>query len=204
MNATQIQSVLKNYLPAFAVVEVAEWIVNYKVKFRITRNRNSKLGDYKYDRRTKKHSISVNRGLNSYAFLITTVHEFAHLEAFQSHGFRIQPHGIEWKLKMEELMRPFVDQLPDDIRLAASNYLNNPKASSCSDTALNRVLRRYDDKPSKWLEEIPLHTPFQLRGNIYVAENKRRTRYLCKEINSGKKYLIHGQAEVEPVIKERN
>lgn len=199
MEENTIRKILEKYIPSEAAPVVTQWILENRVKFRITKNRTTKLGDYKYDHRTKKHYISVNKGLNTYAFLITTTHEFAHLMAFKEFGFKIKPHGKEWKYCMQELMFDFLPLLPKDIQLALNNYLSNPKASSCSDTALNRVLRRYDSRAQLWLEEIPLQTPFQLRGKVYVAEQKRRTRYLCRETESGKKYLIHSQAEVNVV-----
>lgn len=203
MDITRIEDALSKYLPEGTADTIAQWVVLHKVHFRVAKDRKSKLGDYKFDRKKKKHYISVNKSLNKYAFLITTVHEFAHLEAFLKNGFSISPHGKEWKNEMKQLLYPFLSDLPDDIQLALTNYLNNPKASSCSDAALNRVLRRYDLVKKTWLEEVPLRQPFELRNTIYVAEEKRRTRYLCREQNTGKMYLIHAQAEVSP-LKERD
>ena len=42
----------------------------YQFKFKVTRPRQSKLGDYCY-RRDRGHQITVNANLNPYSFLVT-------------------------------------------------------------------------------------------------------------------------------------
>ena len=46
--------------------------------------------------------------LNPYRFLMTLVHEVAHLVAFQKYGRAIKPHGKEWKFTFQTLMLPFI------------------------------------------------------------------------------------------------
>ena len=39
------------------------------------------------------HRISVNGNLNKYSFLITLIHELAHLLTFTQYKNRVDPHG---------------------------------------------------------------------------------------------------------------
>jgi hypothetical protein len=90
--------------------------------------------------------ISVNHDLNSYSFLITTIHEFAHLQTWNKHQHRVKPHGTEWKNNFKELMEPFLklNIFPIDISSAIHRYMENPAASSCTDLHLFRTLKSYD------------------------------------------------------------
>jgi hypothetical protein len=62
-------------------------------------------------------------------------------------------------------------------------------------------LRNYD-APSDdiSLEEIPIASYFALKGRVFEKGLLRRSRYLCKELMSGKEYLIHALATVQ-IIK---
>ena len=54
------------------------------------------------------HQISVNNSANPYRFLITIIHEIAHLVAFKDFGYFIKPHGKEWKSCYQKLITPFL------------------------------------------------------------------------------------------------
>src|ERR1043165_3253097 len=88
---------LSKFIPATAVPRVLEYLHQYKVHLTITRERKSVLGDYRHATVHKNHRISVNGNLNPYAFLITLIHELAHLVTFNQYGHRVQSHGKEWK-----------------------------------------------------------------------------------------------------------
>ena len=74
--------VLSKYLPANFIEIVVELLVKHPVKFRVAKPRKTKLGDFRANR-DGLHQITVNGDLNPYSFLITTIHEFAHLVTFQ-------------------------------------------------------------------------------------------------------------------------
>src|SRR5215471_17479909 len=88
---------LAEFLPANSFEQVAEYLNLYKVHLTITRQRRSVLGDYRNAVHGKNHRITINGNLNSFAFLITLIHELAHLLAFEQYGNRINAHGREWK-----------------------------------------------------------------------------------------------------------
>jgi predicted SprT family Zn-dependent metalloprotease len=71
----------------------------------------------------KNHRISVNGNLNKFSFLITLLHELAHLLAFENYGNRIQAHGKEWKFVYSNLLKDFIDKkiFPPDVESALKN-----------------------------------------------------------------------------------
>ena len=82
----QYQKVLSKYLPEEFIDMVVELLVTHPVAFKIVKPRKTKLGDFRVNSRTEKPQITVNGDLNKYSFLITTLHEFAHLINFKENG----------------------------------------------------------------------------------------------------------------------
>jgi len=192
--------VLNRFLPDGTVEYVADLILNYDTHFRITKKRKTKLGDYRSPRKGKGHSISVNGDLNKYAFLITSIHEFAHLTTFNKFGYKVSPHGLQWKHEFKLLFNPIFEltNLPEDVTLAMTNYLKNAKASSCTDDKLSRVLKRYDKNNNALLvEHIKIGDKFKIKGKYFVKGKKLRKYYLCQDLSSGRDYRVLGLAEVE-------
>lgn len=200
----RLEQQLKAYLPEGFEAMVAGLLLKHPVRFAIKAPRNTKLGDYRPPVGDEKHHrISVNGDLNKYSFLITTLHEFAHLEAFVQYGNRIRPHGEEWKQAYRNLLWPAIDsgKLPKVIENALMKSLSNTKASSCSDTQLSRVLRQFDTRQDDTLtlEELPKNATFALQGRHFRKGDLRRTRFLCQEIASRRNFLIHALATVQHI-----
>jgi SprT protein len=193
---------LQSYLPAGAYEEVAHYLHHYKVQLTITRERKSILGDYRHSFADKNHRISVNGNLNSYSFLITLLHELAHLFTYERFGHRVSAHGTEWKNEYGKILSQFLLKkiFPADIEKVLLKTLKNPAASSCADDSLLRVLRKYD--PAKegtiLVETLPQGTLFKIKGErIFRKEEKVRKRYRCVEVKTGKVYLFSPVYEVE-------
>ena len=92
------------------------------------------------------------------------------------------------------------DKLPDELRRVLKKSIKNLKASSCSDLELTRVLKKYDaEKDTYLLEDLNENCLFKLNKKVYSKGKLRRTRYLCKEISSGRSYLVHALAEVNKI-----
>ena len=199
MRPTSGPDALRERLPAGAVPVVLDWLHRNRVQVRITPRRATKLGDYRTPVAGRPARISVNLDLNPYAFLVTLVHEFAHHATFESCGPRVRPHGIEWKRTYAELMRPYLAPavLPEDVRGILAGHLTDATASSCSDPALVRVLRRYDDHAMPLLEELPEHTIFRFNERLFVKGAVRRSRVACRCLNDRRTYTIDRLAGVE-------
>lgn len=191
--------ILENYIPVKAVSQVIKWLEFYKAELKITKTRSTKLGDYRPPIRVKYHKISINHDLNKYHFLITLVHEFAHLTVWEKHKNKVKPHGQEWKSTFREMMEPFLilNIYPDDIKNILINYLKNP-SSSTSDHKLLTVLRQYDNvKDYITLDDIPLNTEFRIHnGVVFKKIEKLRKRYKCIRLDNKRMYLVSPMMKV--------
>lgn len=201
---------LEPYLPPGSFEEVLHYIYTYKVQLTVARKRRSLLGDYRHAHAGKGHRISVNSDLNSYAFLITLLHEIAHLITFEKYGRKAQPHGPEWKAFFGGILREFTGKkiFPKDIEQILLRSLHNPAASSCADEKLLRALKKYDPKKenSFFVEDLlPREKFYTADGRIFEKGEKIRKRYKCLEPATGKWYLFSPVYEVKkPVLTERS
>ncbi len=199
---------LGNHIPAKAIPQIVDWMIQYGVNLTVTPPRKSKAGDYRAPSRGKGHRISVNVDLNQYAFLVTLIHEFAHLLTFNEFAHRVKPHGPEWKNHYKKAMDYFLgkDIFPADVELAIKYYMLDPAAATCRDDTLYKALKQYDpeqekDPNIKILYTLPKGQKFRFKDDfkIFIKGDLRRTRFLCQEINSGRQYTVGKNAEVYPV-----
>ncbi len=197
------QSILSKYIPEKAVPTISEWVIKFDFKLRIKKSRTSKYGDYRPPVNGENHLITINYDMNKYAFLITLVHEIAHLSNYNKHKNSVKPHGEEWKLHFKLLMQQFLipDIFPGDLIIVLRKYLNNPAASSCSDTNLLRVLKNYDIRQDTvLLEELPIGTKFQYNKNRnFIKGEQIRKRYKCKELGTNRTFLFNPLTEVSAI-----
>ena len=159
------------------------------------------MGDYRHRTPANTHRISVNGNLNPYSFLITLLHELAHLLTFEQYGNKVQSHGKEWKFVFGKLLDQFIRQqvFPLDIKQTLLLSLQNPSASSCADDALLRVLKTYDKKNgnSMFVENVPEGHLFETGdGKIFKKGEKIRKRFQCIEVATKKLYLFSPVYEV--------
>jgi SprT protein len=197
------QSILHKYIPEKAVARISEWIFTYDFKLRIKKSRSSKYGDYRPPIGKENHQITINYDMNPYAFLITLVHEIAHLTNWNKHKNSVLPHGAEWKLEFKILMNYFLYEqiFPEDVTQALKKYMQNPAASSCSDTALLRILKKYDQRQDTvLLEELPEGATFRYnKERMFIKNELIRKRFKCKEVKSNRIYLFNPLTEVEVI-----
>jgi hypothetical protein len=193
---------LADFIPKGSFDLVEPFLLHYKVHLTITRSRSTVLGDYKNAHSGKTHRISVNGNLNPYAFLVTLLHELAHLITFVRFGSRVSAHGAEWKAEFGALLKHFLSSsfFPEDIRSQLLQSLKNPAASSCADDALMRVLRKYDLNKEGFfmVEELVPGDLFLIKnGRVFRREEKLRKRIRAVEVQTGKVYLFSPVYEVK-------
>ncbi|MDQ3394837.1 MAG: SprT-like domain-containing protein [Bacteroidota bacterium] len=173
----------------------------YRFNFLVAKKRSTKLGDYRYSGHEQSHTITINNNLNKYSFLVTYLHEVAHLLTYSEYKNKVSPHGHQWKNNFQQLLIPILNDLvfPADIIVHLKNYINNPKASSCSDHNLAKALSAYDENENSLvhLSEVKSGNKFRFNRKVYQMEAVKRTRIICKELSSGRKFLISGIAQVE-------
>jgi hypothetical protein len=192
---------LSKFIPPAAVPRVLEYLHQYKVHLTITRERKSILGDYRHATTDKNHRISVNGNLNSYAFLITLVHELAHLVTFIQFKHQVAPHGREWKNCYAMLLKDFLGNeiFPPVVEQALKQSMHDLPASSCADEGLMRVLKKFDrDNGLVMVEQLPEGHLFDIgEGRIFKKGKKLRKRFQCIEVETGKLYLFSPIYEVK-------
>ncbi|PZX52536.1 SprT-like domain-containing protein [Algoriphagus chordae] len=199
----QLRQVLITKLPEAAVNYAVELWEQEPFSFKTTATRKSKLGDFRYRRDRQTQTITINADLNPYQFLLTYIHEVAHLHAFVRFGIDIAPHGAEWKSTFQQLLFPILSTkfFPIDLLIPLRKHMKNPKASSAADLFLMKEMSKYDEpslnQEALFLSDLKPGNRFLLSGREFEKGETRRTRVLCQEIKSGKKYLIAQLAKVK-------
>lgn len=207
MSKTEVPlDAIKKYIPEKSAQLILDYLKQYKVHLTITRERKSVLGDYRHATGFKSHRISVNGNLNKYSFLITLIHEIAHLATFLEYRHKVEPHGREWKKIYGLILKDFLSPeiFPTDLLRSLNDSLHDLPASSCSDEKLMRVLRNYDAKNNGMIlvEQVAEGGLFDAgKGKMFRKGKKLRKRYQCIEIATGKLYLFSPVYEVRMLNK---
>lgn len=194
---------LAAYLPEGSFEKVVGYIHHYKVHLTISKQRKSVLGDYRHAGHGGNHRISINGNLNKYEFLITLLHELAHLLNFEMYRNKVEPHGKEWKTFYSQLLADFVSEhlFPADIEKALQKSIINPSATANGETELLLVLRKYDPAKNNGYQhiiDIPEGAFFQTEnGKIFQKGAKRRKRFECVEVKTGLHYTFSPVTEIK-------
>ncbi|MFP5041829.1 SprT-like domain-containing protein [Parasediminibacterium sp. JCM 36343] len=194
---------LAAYLPDNAFEPVVHYVHHYKIHLTVTRKRRSVLGDYRHAAGWGNHKISINGNLNKYEFLITFLHELAHLFTFEQYQNKVDPHGTEWKNHYSLLLQDFVAKkiFPPDVEKALQQSIKNPAATASGETALLMVLRNYNTQQRPGfviIDKVPNGANFITEnGRLFKKIGKRRKRYECIEMETGRHYSFSGLAEVK-------
>lgn len=197
-----LENALLPFLPGGSVHTVGAMLREYPHDLVITKGRATKNGDFRYAP-GERYKITVNHNLNRYAFLITLMHELAHLICHVRYGNKVKPHGEEWKKCFQETLAPFIHSniFPLDLEQAIKAYMSNPAAATCSDVHLSRVLAQYDRKKHEnivMVEDLQPGVRFlygKTRREFEYLE-KRRQRISCKETATGAIYLFPALTKV--------
>lgn len=214
-NEERYRRILANHLPAEAVEWVYNYLNLYKVHFHITRERMSKLGDYRWPRPDHPfHEISVNGDLNPYLFLWVFLHEAAHLETHVKysspsptpHSPLPSPHGHEWQEEYRRLLVANSHLFPSEVQPLLKKYTRRIPLSHPVGKKIEETLHHYDpdydpSSPTLHLDDLQSGARFSLKAKPdmrFQAEERRRTRWLCRNLDNGRQYLVNGSAEVIP------
>lgn len=196
---TELKATLAKYIPENALNQFVDLISANNVQLNITRNRRTKLGDYRPPQNGYLfHRISINYNLNEYEFMITLIHEFAHLFVWNKHKNKVDPHGKEFKTTYYSLLNQFValNVFPDDVKAAIQKFEASPENAKLE---MGRALQKYSQSNQNMLlvEEVPLNTNFKTPdGRTFQKLEKLRKRYKCLCLNDKRKYLFHPLAKV--------
>ncbi|WP_373739127.1 SprT-like domain-containing protein [Kaistella sp.] len=192
-------SLLEKYLPENCLPYLKKWFGDYVIHIKITRGRNSKLGDYR-KMADKSHQITINSTLQPPLFFFVLTHELAHLLAFENYGHRISPHGVEWKNTFRIMLLESFAVYDEDLKSIILKFSKSPKANFMSSPDLVRYfhIEDYEDE-SSYIEDLDIKDQFIYRKQIYIIEEKRKKNYLCIQLGTGKKYIFKPLARVEKI-----
>jgi len=199
VNQEQVLSTLQLHIPAPAVEYCFNLWLKYRFAFKLRKSRITKVGDFTF-RTGQTPLITVNADLHPYSFLITYVHEVAHLETHTIFGHRVEAHGDQWKETFQELMIPVLNTaiFPEDLLMVLTRHMASPKASSFSDSELTAALRKFDKNQAAivLLSQLPEGSVFGLHGRWFKKGKPKRTRVMCREVNTKRDYLVPLDAPV--------
>jgi hypothetical protein len=199
MDSKKIAAILVQHVPAGAVAYCTSLWQELPFDFKLRKSRVSKVGDFTC-RSGQAPQITVNGDLHPFLFLMTYVHEVAHLRVHKRLGYRAAAHGDEWKSTFIELMAPMLSAqiFPEPLLGGIKDHMTAPKASSFSDSALTQLFRSVDDRERSTvlLSHIPEGSVFHLHGRWFKKGKLRRTRVLCHEVKTRRQYLVPADAAV--------
>ena len=191
--------VLEKFLPENTLSYLKVWFGSYPCHLKITKNRNSKLGDYQ-KLPDKSHQITVNGTLEPQLFFFVLTHELAHLIAFEKYGRRISPHGAEWKQTFREMLLESLTVYTEDLRPIILKFSKSPKANFMASPDLVKYFHRpEEDDEQTFIENLKKGELFEYKKEIFVIEETTKKRYLCRNLKSGLKYKVNTLAQVRKI-----
>jgi len=197
---------LQLYVPQAALAYCEHLYQSSNFDFFLSRPRRTRLGDFTIKPGFTPR-ITVNINLNPYNFLITYLHEIAHFVVYQKYKSpfkkRVAPHGIEWKREFNLLLQPVMNEqvFPAEVLSPLMNYAVNPKASTGADQILYNALKKFDDPSANINKTALIHlnegANFVFHDRLFIRGSVRRTRVLCTDKVSQRRYTIPAHALVE-------
>lgn len=200
----QYRRILANHLPPQAVDVVYNYLDRHRVHFHITQGRLSKFGDYRWPQgKHNYHEMSVNGDLNPYFFLWVFLHEAAHLENHLKYGTVAAPHGHEWQREYALLLTAHTSFFPPEVQPLLARYVRRIPLSRSLLHQIEETLHHYDSdyRPEEHLtlDTLPAGSRFRLKNRpdiLFESLERRRTRWLCRDTQTGRQYTVRASAEV--------
>ncbi len=190
-------NLLQKYLPEHTLAHLQRWFGAHKIHIKITRERISKLGDYR-KMPDKSHQVTLNATLPPQLFFFVLTHELAHLLAFEKYGNRIAAHGKEWKVTFAVMLLESLEVYEQDLQPIIYRFAKSPKANFMSSPELVKYFHIQAPEDERvFVEELSLGSRFIYRNEQYLLEDKSKKNYICSNLVSGKKYMFRPLARVE-------
>ncbi|WP_428667164.1 sprT domain-containing protein [Runella sp.] len=197
-----MMEILEGHVPAASVRYCYQLWERYQFDFVASKPRRTRLGDFRAQPGYRER-ITVNVNLNPYNFLITYLHEVAHLEVYRTYKRRQPPHGKAWKSHFYGLLVPVMNDtvFPISVLTPLRHYAQNPTASTGTHLPLMQALKTIDAPQTDlvMVSQVSEGQLFRLNQKVFVRGTMRRTRIVCVEKVSQKKYLVAAHAWVEKV-----
>ena len=114
----------------------------------------------------------------------------------------MSPHGHEWQAEYARLLVAHAAWFPEEVRPLIARYTRRIPLSHPVAKEIETALHRYDadyNPDTLTLDDLQPGTRFCLKSkseHLFEALEKRRTRWLCRDLRSGRQYLVSGAAQV--------
>jgi phage pi2 protein 07 len=187
---------LEKFLPDNTLPFLKVWFGNYNCHLKITRNRNSKLGDYR-KMPDNSHQITINGTLEPQLFFFVLTHELAHLIAFEKYGRRISPHGQEWKQTFREMLLESLEAYQEDLKLIIKDFSKSPKANFMASPELVKYFHKEEDG-FYYIENLEIGERFIFRKKHISLKKK------LKNVIFAKIFLTGNNTYSNPLVRLRN
>jgi hypothetical protein len=189
------------YLGEKAALFIDNQTKDLKFHLKITKPRDTKFGDYLPEVNNNRQRITINGNLDKYSFLITLLHELAHLYVQENVKVHHKPHGEEWKTTFAQLLTLAVknELFPLTVtNLISKLYIRDHKFTHTSRVKiLNAIYKELNLEIPIRLENLPVNAVALLPNGMKVVKlNQQRTRCLCRDMNDNKLYYVNKHIEV--------
>ena len=169
-------AILEKYLPENSLPYLKNWFSNHRIHIKITRDRNSKLGDYR-KLPDASHQITINSTLEPQLFFFVLAHELAHLIAFETYGPRISPHGPEWKKTFSEMILESLPLYENHLQTILKKFAKSPKANYLASPDLVRYFHKpKSDSNELLLEHLSEGEHFKYKDDLYQIFEKNKKK----------------------------
>lgn len=184
---------MNNYISEQSQIFIAQLLERYPTSVVSKKGRVTKYGDYRFFNDTGKHQITINNNLSTDAFLFVLIHEIAHRVCYEYFQRKVSPHGDEWKKIFSKLLHQALDKrlFSTEVVKELSLFAISPKSVVSKNSKLHNLFfpERIEDGQFL-LESIDFGAEFVFRKRVYRRLDKRRTRILCEEKSTKRKYLF--------------
>jgi SprT protein len=200
----QPKDILARYFPEETIDQVYSLLIKNAIQLKFTRERRSKLGDFRMRTTGSRPVITLNGNLEKYFAYLVFLHEIAHFYVRNKYGRSASPHGKQWKEEFGSLLRQalFLGMIPEVLKAPLYNFSLHVKATFNSDAALYNALKSMNSKhvDEITVEDIPANTVFvAANGRLFRKEEKLRKRIRCYCFDNKRRYLFHPAAVIKPV-----
>lgn len=193
---------LEDHLPAGAMVYIRKWAGGNRMCIDLRNRRHTKLGDYRYETEKQIHRITVDRTLKPEIFFFVLTHEIAHMSVRDLFGREIKPHGKEWKSVFGGMLMESIRIYKSENRPFILRHAQNPRATIGADRHLYTQFFLSEEEHTLMIQNLNEKQKFKLGKKIFQKGEKRKIRYICKELKTGKLYLVNGQAVADEIIAD--
>ena len=195
MNKEKNIAVLNKYFLENISPKVYNIITENDFYFKISKKRCSKYGDFKPSLNGRA-TITVNNDLDKDHFLVTFLHEYAHFNVWKKIKNLQNPHGELWKLEFYKLLYEFhqLNGFSNGIgEKLLKTFIKRNNSITFSKNKMSEILSRNISEDVQFLKDCNLEEKFfDSKGNAFEIIEKRRTRFLCRNIKTKRLFLIHG------------